>query len=300
LLAPEWDANGNNAIIDRTPEGSPIYINLDSVIPQNGFISTKNALLRDDISIDEALIEGISEFFEPFTSEDIFKGKVIDLLRNNKKGTNSPVYDPNDTPKEKGKDMAAHLAEVLVPGGQTFKAADRFLRGMRGQSTNSGIGINTKAELIKNFTGVRTTALDQEFTIKGVAHTFSNGTSRATRRFSRVAKQRGPLSDKDARDGFEDMLRLREIAGKKTLKRIDALKIWYHDDDIKRFLKEAKISKDNIKLLMDGKLPEFKLGSRLQKDIDKVDGRKEQLKRLFPELKFGKTGGKPKSSGTVR
>lgn len=208
-LAAPWDENANLLFLGRDEDGAARFINLSYIDP---FAYFKNPLIAfgRDGDIDERIIQALGEIMSPFIGEEIVSSKALDIARNRRADTGSPVYNPQADIKTRIAKIATHMAKGIEPG--FVSAWTRLYKGATGEEGNYGNTYNFGDEIIANTTGNRIAAISPETALFFRASKFDRDTNDATRLFTTVATRPGTVTEGELSEAFEQMEEARERA----------------------------------------------------------------------------------------
>ena len=115
FVAP-WEVNGQLVITDIDDETVTFY-NTSYTDPWSVISDPVRAVLNAEQRGEpgEGMRDAAFEFFEPFLGEGLFTEKVIDWARNKKKSSGQPVYNEEDSTRDKFVKSALHIGEAIAP-----------------------------------------------------------------------------------------------------------------------------------------------------------------------------------------
>jgi hypothetical protein len=278
-LAAPWDVDSQLLFLP-SEEGSPKFINLSYSDPFAMFKQMPIAFINED---DPVVAAGTAfhAVFEPFVAEEMTASAVIDIMRNTPK-EGGDVYDEFAPPNEQLAAMTAHVVEAMKPniinqGERVFNAATDRKKGSRSYDLGD--------EMTSLLTGQRIVEVDPPNALFWKSRSFSSDKRNAVTQFTRKARESGKVTDKELRKAYTNMLRAR--------KRIyedyqDVLLACEHlgmsREEIEETAATAKAGKADVAALIDGEIPAWGMSSDLEKRVEDIDGREEQLRRVVPEL----------------
>lgn len=283
-FVPPWSENSQLLIIGRE-DGRPVFKYVDTGFsnPLNQMQNPILAAMRGDDPIDSA-IGFAKEFFEPFLSEDILVGKLLDVTRN-KTRQGKRVYNPEAAIGDITVDMMKHVGQAVTPG--TLSSLDRIHKGLTGKETITGRKFDPATEMSALMTGQRISDLDITeafgFRMRGTAARIRD----AKRIFSDVANRRGTVTDQELIDAYSEYAvsrrevmedAVRDVGAaqrlgvtKKAIRK--AISIPTMPSEVRRAIKKGDVESAPITI-----------GDKAKA----IDGRKNQIKTIFGKLVKGR------------
>lgn len=248
-FVPEWSKNSQLVYVGRGLNGNWRVIDLSYTDPYEYLKKPITALLRGDDPVN-AVRDAVKAASEPFLSEELLYGAIMDLARN-KKQTGGKIFNPSDTPQAQIQDMLSYAIKIGEPG--TVTSARRIYKGITGQVTPYGRAYDPEIEALAAFTGHRIMDLDIEQSMSFGAGRFNRSLSDGTSILTRVASRRGEVSDDEIRDAYKSMDRARRRAFQDLNKDIEAaMRLGVERITVARILFAAGVSEENIAASMAG------------------------------------------------
>ena len=162
---PEWSEDSDPVFLSNNKAGVYTYIDAGYSDPHNYIRKVLNPLIKDlvdlvsgkEIDFKDTMIESIKETFQPFLGEELLYSKVVDIQRNSKKGTGSPVYNEQGTAGEQAAEIVNYMWEGVKPG--TLVSAERIKKAAKGRLEGSS-QYKLSNEIIAVSTGQRISTLN--------------------------------------------------------------------------------------------------------------------------------------------
>jgi hypothetical protein len=125
---PPWSENSDILILKDKGRGVYTYIDVGYSDPFNFTKQVVNAAIRGD-SVDEAAIDAVREFSEPFIGRELLAGKINDVFNNKKGDTEDKVYNEALPPGDKAKEIIGYLWNGIQPG--VVSSAERIHKSFK-------------------------------------------------------------------------------------------------------------------------------------------------------------------------
>ena len=163
---PPWSKNSDIIMIDSKGGGVYTYIDLGFSDPHNYIKKPINALLSrpQNESIDKVVLDGLNELFEPFLGEEILVSRLLDVSRNKKKGSGTPVYNEALSLGDQYMEMVKYVAQGIEPGA--ISSARRIHKAFRRSLGDYGQSSTPTNEILNVVLGQKIQTLDIGFNYK--------------------------------------------------------------------------------------------------------------------------------------
>lgn len=194
---PPWNKNSQLLFVGKDDQGNYKYVDLSYTDPYNflkkGLIAASNG--KD---INDAMIQALGEYAQPFFSEEIFTSKMLDLARN-QTVDGRQVYNPQSD--DRFAEMINHLWEGVEPGAIT--SAKRIYKGVKGEVSPGGRSYDAETEAFALITGQRISTLNipQSFSFK--ARKFADDREQAKKIYNEVRYNKGTISEQQLNDAYD-------------------------------------------------------------------------------------------------
>lgn len=202
FMAP-WDKDSQIAFTGKGP-GEAQFVNMSYVNPYSYLtdpILSVASGMRDADQLDEVMLRSFAKLLQPFTSEDILAGALIDVQRN-KTQTGARVFNPGDTPAKRWSDVSGHLLKTLEPGTIT-RVKSKIIPAIKGETDRSGRKPELSTEVLNELTGFKQQTLDYKQAIGFKAREFKKADDDADSIFREVAARRGTVKPEDVADAYK-------------------------------------------------------------------------------------------------
>jgi len=245
LVMPEWSKNGTIMHLGKNDDGTFSYVDL-SYVDADDYIRTPLKLLMQG-----EFTKAGKEFADPFIGEELFLGKLIDLARNTK-ATGAPVWNKADTVDDKLTKAALHLGESLEPG--TARSLRRIAQGYAGKVNRYGQTLEGNKEFVAMAAGQRIETRDPQQALTFKIRQFKREFSEAASMLSRVATNRGTVTDQELTEAYEVSERSRMQAYTEMARSVQSAKdLGVDRKSIIRILRAQGVSKPDTRMLIMGK-----------------------------------------------
>jgi len=260
LDAP-WDKYSTKLYLGRDEKGNVNQVNMSYVDPYNYFRDPIIALIKNDGTWDQKLLESVKTAFQPLYGEQILSGKVLDIARNTKGTTGGRVYNPEADIASKASAISAHMFDAFNIG--TLTSSIRVYKGLTGQVTQTGRAYDPALETMATLTGQRVVTLDPRQSLGFAARKFSNRLNDATGIFTAAYYDRSNVSDETRMEAYKQMMRSRTEIFNDTAGTISAaMRLGVSRGEVMRILKEQGVSMDNSRALLSGVVSAYKPAKR--------------------------------------
>ena len=156
------------------------------------------AFMRGD-NWGEKVMDGGLEAMEPFWSEDILAGKILDVARNRTK-EGRHVWNPQADWHVKAAKFAMHVGEAFTPG--TLNNLERIRQGLVNPSDPFGKKYNPGVEALALFTGQRVLEVDVPRSLSFKTKDFIRERREARALLSATVRIRGDVSEADIKEAY--------------------------------------------------------------------------------------------------
>jgi len=163
---PPWSKNSDIIMIDNKGGGRYTYMDLGFSDPHNYIKKPINALLSrpQNESIDKVVFKSLTELFEPFLGEEILVSRLLDVSRNKKKSSGTPVYNEALPLGDQFMEGAKYVAQGIEPGA--ISSARRIDKAFRRKMGDYGQSSTPTNEILNVVLGQKTQTLDVGFNYK--------------------------------------------------------------------------------------------------------------------------------------
>jgi hypothetical protein len=254
---PDWQKN-SQLLLFRKENGEVDFVDISFLDPYEYFKKPLVAFtrsLRNADSADEILLQGtmsmVRQALDPFTSEQIFAGAIMDVMRN-RDAAGRQVYNPQDTGANIGLNVARKIFyDPFVPG--TVNSAERIGKAAFGIESETGRAYNLFNEIGSVVAGQRVSSVDAQQALQFKSSRFMREMRDASALFNREFTAQGTRSAGDVIDGYE-----RSNAARRSL--IDAIRKDYLAairlgvpvQRAKAILRDGGLGKDTLKMVTTG------------------------------------------------
>lgn len=254
---PDWQKN-SQLILFRKDSGEIDFVDVSFLDPYEYFkkpLTSFMRSLRNADSADDILLKGtmdmVRQALDPFTSEQIFAGAIMDVMRN-RDAAGRQVYNPQDTGANIGLNVARKIFyEPFVPG--TVNSAERIGKAALGIESETGRAYNLFNEIASVTLGQRVSSVDAQQALQFKSSRFMREMRDASALFNREFTSQGTRSTSDVIDGYE-----RSNAARRSL--IDAIRRDYLASirlgvpvqRAKAILRDGGLGGDTIKMVTTG------------------------------------------------
>jgi hypothetical protein len=254
---PDWQKN-SQLILFRKASGEVDFLDVSFLDPYEYFKKPLVAFtrsLRNPGSADEILLKGtmdmVRQALDPFTSEQIFAGAIMDVMRN-RDAAGRQVYNPQDTGANIGLNVARKIFyDPFIPG--TVNSVERIGKAAFGIESETGRSYNLINELSSVALGQRVSSVDAQQALQFKSSRFMREMRDASALFNREFTAQGTRSAGDVVDGYA-----RSNAARRSL--IDsirrdylaAIRLGVSVQRAKAILRDGGLGGDTIKMVTTG------------------------------------------------
>ena len=254
---PDWQKN-SQLILFRKENGEIDFVDISFLDPYEYFKKPLVAFtrsLRNADNADEILLKGtmdmVRQAIDPFTSEQIFAGAIMDVMRN-RDAAGRQVYNPQDTGANIGLSVARKIFyDPFIPG--TVNSAERIGKAAFGIESETGRAYNLFNEIASVTLGQRVSSVDAQQALQFKSSRFMREIRDASALFNREFTSQGTRSASDVVDGYE-----RSNAARRGL--IDsirrdylaAIRLGVSVQRAKAILRDGGLGGDTIKMVTTG------------------------------------------------
>jgi hypothetical protein len=172
---PPWSENSDILILKDKGRGVYTYIDVGYSDPFNFTKQVVNAALRGD-SVDDAVVDAVKEFSEPFIGRELLAGKINDVVNNKKGDTEDKVYNEALPPGDKAWEMIKYLWDGIEPGG--LSSAERIHKSFKDYEGYYGKNYDPVNEISALLTGFRVSDVNMKtsfyFKMKQIGDEFAS------------------------------------------------------------------------------------------------------------------------------
>jgi len=156
FIAP-WSKRSDIVFVKNKGNGVYTYVDAGFSDPYNYLKKPINALLMGE-DFKEAAWEAVKQFSEPFLGEEILAARLIDIRRNKKKTSGTPVFNEEASDGDILSQKLKYLWEGVQPGA--IYTGKRIAKSFRQDVNEYGGGLTPANELANLFLGLRTSDID--------------------------------------------------------------------------------------------------------------------------------------------
>lgn len=257
-LVPPWSRYSNLVFISDPEDGKIRYIDTGHSDPFGVLKQPALALVDSEGGVKAAIIE----FADPFMGEDMVTSRVLDILRNKKKGTNAKVFEETDEFVDKSNKMFRHFMGAFEVG--TYTSIKRIYEGYTETVNDFGTGRNTRDEVIAFTTGTRFSQIDGAQAIQFKMSEMNSNMSSVKKDYNKeVFSQRSGQTLAEFTEAFERFKTGQKLYFDNAVKDIQAAKfLGVSDKDLRAILKASNVSKSLTGQLMNNNYREPSMDSR--------------------------------------
>jgi len=260
-LAAPWVRNSQLIYLGYDESGYPKYIDFSYFDPYTYLKKPITAILnKNNEGIDKKVLDALVEFLEPFIGVDIAAGALMEIYSNKRAGTGTKIYNPEAPTDEIALDMINHFRKAAQPG--VVSNAERMTKAIRGETSPSGKEYKIEDEAVA-LVGFRMGTLNVPQSIYYKTLEFKDVKSLATQQLNKVVGSGSTVTEKDIKRGFSGMIRARKKGFTEMIKMVNAAeKLGVKKSVISRVLKAAKVNKSDIRYIMNGRIPRWRMTSQ--------------------------------------
>jgi hypothetical protein len=204
---PDWQKN-SQLLVFKNSDGKVSFIDVSYLDPYEYWKRPVTAFLRalaapDDSSAMERITEGAvqagAQLINPFASEQILSGAILDLARNQKQN-GQEVWNPEDTGMRVAAKVGDHLWNAFEPG--TLTSSGRVLDAALGNVSDSGRSYGLFNELASVGLGQRISELDVTQALGFKTSQANRALRDASSLFTREFSSKGTRSEDQIMDAY--------------------------------------------------------------------------------------------------
>lgn len=202
FMAP-WDKD-SQIVFTGKGDGQTTFVNMSYVNPYSYLTDPVIAVasgIRSAEELDDVMLRSFAKLVQPFTSEDILAGALVNIARN-KTPTGQRVFNPGDTAGKQFEDKLAHIYKAVEPGTIT-RAKGKIIPAIKGETDRTGRQPDLSNEVLSELTGFKTQTLDYEQAVAFKAREFKKRDDDADSIFREVAGRRGAVDADDITDAYK-------------------------------------------------------------------------------------------------
>jgi len=154
-FVPPWSKNSDLMITKNKGDGIYAYVDMGFSDPYNYIKKPINALLKGEDWQDAAL-QSMKELAQPFLGEELVASKLIDIARNTKKDSKTPIYNPEAPYGDQLQQKWEYLWAGIQPG--VIYQGKRIARSFSEKADE--YGLSPENEFMNLFLGMRSNNLD--------------------------------------------------------------------------------------------------------------------------------------------
>jgi hypothetical protein len=278
---PDWQKN-SQLVLFRKANGEVDFLDVSFLDPYEYFKKPLTAFMRSMRSpgnADEILLKGtmdmVRQAIDPFTSEQIFAGAIMDVMRN-RDAAGRQVYNPQDTGANIGLSVARKIFyDPFIPG--TVNSAERIGKAAFGIESETGRSYNLINELSSVALGQRVSSVDAQQALQFKSSRFMREMRDASALFNREFTAQGTRSAGDVIDGYA-----RSNAARRSL--IDsirrdylaAIRLGVSVQRAKAILRDGGLGGDTIKMVTTGIYKPYD-ASKQSLDLVRARGKNDRI-----------------------
>lgn len=204
---PDWQKN-SQLLVFKNSDGKVSFIDVSYLDPYEYWKRPVTAFLRalaapDDSSAMERITEGAvqagAQLLNPFASEQILSGAILDLARNQKQN-GQEVWNPEDTGMRVAAKVGDHLWNAFEPG--TLTSAGRIKDAALGNVSDSGRSFGLLNEIASVGLGQRISELDVTQALGFKTSQANRALRDASSLFTREFSSKGTRSEEEIMDAY--------------------------------------------------------------------------------------------------
>lgn len=277
---PSYFRNAQIAVVGKDNKGEYKYINLSFINPYAYFSEVKNSLFTTDGDITDKTLGVLKTAFEPFISEQLVFGALVDVLRN-RTSDGKEIFNPRDP--DSATKIVSHVLQPFVPG--TVQSAGRILEGARGEVRDSGYAPDFSDELLSTFTGQKIT---QGNIVEGwdrKVRGFKSMESDTERMFTKVLSSRGTVSPERLVESYQKMEDARFQLWQEFRADYEAARgLGMNIGQAYSILKANKVPEDTIRAVISGRYVPYTAGKTMINNAVTYPGGRERLKTYLTTI----------------
>lgn len=255
-MAAPWQRNSNLIYTGYDEKGNLRYIDISFLDPYNYWKRPINAIMRNQPWEDSAM-DSVKEMTKPFLGADILAGALFEIL-SNKKSSGGNVYKEFDEAQSQAADIADHLRKAIQPG--IANNIERTWKAVAGETTYSGKKYDLRDETAAWF-GFRMSTLDPKVALYYRSFDFKDAIVDAKKPVRELVRKPKDVSDEAMHDAYDHMQRLRAKAYRDMALLVSAAKrTGMKDVEIRKVLRNSRISYADINAVMRGTVPKWRPG----------------------------------------
>jgi len=287
-LMPPWDQNAMVAHLPKDSKGRPRYINLSYVDPFATFKNPFVALTRG-LPEDEAIAQALGTLIKPFVSEEIGTAVLLDVARNRTKEENGTqgreIWNPQADFDTKMKLGIEHILSAIKPGA--LKSAERINKAIHGEGKDEGRDYGLATEIAAIMTGQRIATINPENAISFKAREYANARMNSTRLFTTPATRDGNVPDEELLDGYRQSVNAKKRNFEQFAKEVSAaIRFGVPVDEMETIGAANGVGVNATADVINENYQGWELNSDQIDRIDQIEGRREQIQTLIPDLSF--------------
>jgi hypothetical protein len=254
---PDWQKN-NQLMLFRKENGEVSFVDISFLDPYEYFKKPLTAFmrsLREGDNASEMLLGGtmamVRQAVDPFTSEQIFAGAIMDVMRN-QDAAGRQVYNPQDTGANIGTAVARKIfIEPFTPG--TFTSLDRIGKAAFGVQSESGRAYGLFNELASVMAGQRVSEMDAQQALQFKGSRFMREMRDASALFNREFVSQGTRSAGDVVSGYERSNGARRaLIGSIRKDYLAAIRLGVPVARAKAILRDAGVGRETLRMATTG------------------------------------------------
>ena len=254
---PDWQKN-SQLMLFRKENGEVSFVDVSFLDPYEYFKKPLTAFmrsLREAESADEILLGGtmamVRQALDPFTSEQIFAGAIMDVMRN-QDAAGRQVYNPQDTGANIGTAVASKIfIEPFTPG--TFTSLERIGKAAFGVQSESGRAYSLFNELASVMAGQRVSQMDAQQALQFKGSRFMREMRDASALFNREFVSQGTRSAGDVVSGYDRSNGARRaLVGSIRKDYLAAIRLGVPVARAKAILRDAGVGRETLRMATTG------------------------------------------------
>ena len=254
---PDWQKN-SALMLFRKENGEVSFVDISFLDPYEYFKKPLTAFmrsLREGDNASEMLLGGtmamVRQAVDPFTSEQIFAGAIMDVMRN-QDAAGRQVYNPQDTGANIGTAVARKIfIDPFTPG--TFNSIERIGKAAFGVQSESGRAYGLFNELASVMAGQRVSEMDAQQALQFKGSRFMREMRDASALFNREFVSQGTRSAGDVVSGYERSNGARRaLVGSIRKDYLAAIRLGVPVARAKAILRDAGIGRETLRMATTG------------------------------------------------
>lgn len=265
---PPYMSGSQVAYMGKGDDGTYRVIDLGFIDPWSYLKSGAVALLSGE-NWQDGLVNGLAEYGQAWFGEEILAGKIMDVMRNTT-ANGRQVYNPEASPWQQTKSIAAHIYDAFEPG--TITTAKRIVKAHMGQTSPSGRAYEPSTEWASAVLGMRAVPVDVKQGLEFKARAFNERMRSGAEIFTGTVKRRGSVSDDEISSSHSEMEASRKRIFDEMVATVQAAeRLGVSKAEIAATLRGNNVSADMVQGLMNAAYKPYSLSKDMRNKVLMVD-----------------------------